>query len=153
MGRRPFASPCRTTEQSNDRTSMMGSKRRTNVQIKVTPNPITNIRARTHQVGAFPHSCYQGNVTDPAFISIKLCIQTLRMQNIAPQRFVSRHDTAVTSFDIGGSRPRFQGWPTKGSRPPCVKRSQGRKNEMGPSDLARPRSKADRDISIFLVQF
>ena len=39
--------------------------------------------ARTHLVGAFCHSCYQGNVTNPAFISIKFYIQTLHMKNIA----------------------------------------------------------------------
>ena len=36
MGRRPFASPCRTTERSDDRTSVKGSKRRTNVQRKIS---------------------------------------------------------------------------------------------------------------------
>ena len=36
MGRRPFASPCRTTERSDDRISVNGSKRRTNVQRKIS---------------------------------------------------------------------------------------------------------------------
>ena len=36
MGRRPFASPCRTTERSDDRTSVKGSKRQTNVQRKIS---------------------------------------------------------------------------------------------------------------------
>ena len=83
--------------------------------------------ARTHLVGAFHHSCYQGNVTNPAFILIKFYIQTLHMQNIASQRFMSHHEMTVASFDMGGSRPRFEGRPTKGSRPPRIKQSQGRK--------------------------
>ena len=36
MGRRPFASPCRTTERSDDRTSVKGSKRQMNVQRKIS---------------------------------------------------------------------------------------------------------------------
>ena len=40
------------------------------------------------------------------------------MQKIASQRFVSHHETAVASFDIGDHRPRFEGRLAKGSRPP-----------------------------------
>ena len=100
-------------------------------------------------MGDFRHSCYQGNVTDPAFISIKLYIQILHMQNVASQRFMSRHETAITSFDMGGSRPRFKGWPTNGSRPPRAEQSQGEITETSPSGPARPRSEADRDVSTF----
>ena len=87
----------------------------------------------------------------PAFISIKLYIQTLHMQNITSQRFVSRHEMVVASFNMGGSRPRFKGQPAKGSRLPRVKQSQGRKTEMSPSGLARLHSEANRDISTFLI--
>ena len=45
----------------------------------------------------------------------------------ASQRFVSRHEAAVISFDMSGERLRFEGWPAKGSRPPHVEQSQGRK--------------------------
>ena len=54
------------------------------------------------------------------------------MQNVASQRFVSRHETTVASFDIGGSRPRFEGRPMKGSRPPCAKQEPGRNNRDEP---------------------
>ena len=103
--------------------------------------------SRTHLVGASRHSCYQGNVTDPTFILIKLYIQTLHMQNVASQCFMSRHETVVTSFDMGGSRPRFKGRPTKGSRLPHAKQSQGEITETSPSGPARPRSETDRDVS------
>ena len=46
---------------------------------------------------------------------------------IASQRFASRHEAVVVSFDMSGDRPRFEGRPTKGSRLPRVKQSQGRK--------------------------
>ena len=77
--------------------------------------------SRTHLVGASRHSCYQGNVTDPTFISIKLYIQTLHMQNIASQRFMSRHEAVAAPFNMSDARPRFEGRPMKGSRPPRVK--------------------------------
>ena len=69
------------------------------------------------------------------------------MQNVASQRFMSRHETAVASLDIGDSRPRFEGRPAKGSRPPRTKQSQGEITEMSPSGPAQPRSEADWDIS------
>ena len=47
---------------------------------------------------------------------------------IASQRFMSRHEAVVVSFDMSGDRPRFEGRPAKGSRPPRIKQSQGRKN-------------------------
>ena len=93
--------------------------------------------------------CYQGNVTDPTFILIKFYIQTLHMQNIASQRFVSRHETTVASFDMGGSRPRFKGRPMKGSRLPHAKQSQGEIAKTSPSGPTRPHSEADRDVSTF----
>ena len=71
------------------------------------------------------------------------------MQNVASQCFVSRHEMAVTSFDIGDSRPRFEGWPAKGSRPPRTEQSQGEITETSPSGLARPCSKTNRDVSTF----
>ena len=105
--------------------------------------------ARTCLVGAFRRSHHQGNVTNPAFILIKFYIQTLHMQNIASQRFVSRHETTVASFDMGGSRPRFEGWPVKGLRPPRAEQSLGEITETSPSGLARPRSETNRDVSTF----
>ena len=128
-------------------------KNRTSNTYAVYAGLVGNIRprnlSRTHLVGASRHSCYQGNVTDPAFISIKLYIQTLHMQNIASQRFMSRHETTVASFDMGSSRPRFEGRPTKGSRPPRAKQSQGEITKTSPSGPARPCSEVDRDISTF----
>ena len=69
------------------------------------------------------------------------------MQITASQRFVSRHEMAVASFNMSRNRPRFEGRPAKGSRPPCVKQSQGEITEMSPSGPAQPRSEADWDIS------
>ena len=46
----------------------------------------------------------------------------------ASQRFASRHEAVVVSFDMSGNRPRFEGQLAKGSRPPRVKQSQGRKH-------------------------
>ena len=71
------------------------------------------------------------------------------MQNIASQCFVSRHEMAVASFNLGGSRPRFEGRPVKGSRLPRTKQSQGEITETSPSGPARPRSEADKDVSTF----
>ena len=79
--------------------------------------------ARTRLVGAFRHSYHHGNVTDPPSFRLKLHIQTLHMQITASQRFVSHHETAVASFDMSRNRPRFEGRPAKGSRPPHVKQS------------------------------
>ena len=45
----------------------------------------------------------------------------------ASKCFASRHEVVVVSFNMNGDRPRLEGWPTKGSRPPRVKQSQGRK--------------------------
>ena len=47
------------------------------------------------------------------------------MQKIASQQFMSHHETAVASFDIGNHRLRFEGRPAKGSRPPHAEQSQG----------------------------
>ena len=115
------------------------------------PNP-----ASTHLVRASHRSCHQGNVTPLSFQlsnTLKPYIQALHMQISASQRFVSHHEVAAASFNMSGDRPRFEGCPAKGSRPPCVKQSQGRKTEMSPSGLARPRSEVDRDASTFLVRF
>ena len=38
----------------------------------------------------------------------------------ASQCFVSRHEAVVISFDMSGDRPRFEGRPMEGSRPPRV---------------------------------
>ena len=51
--------------------------------------------------------------------------KALRMQSNASQRSVLRHKAAVASFNMSNDRPGFEGWPTKGSRPPHVKQSQG----------------------------
>ena len=40
---------------------------------------------------------------------------------IASQRFASRHEAVVISFDMSGNRSRFEGRPAEGSRPPRVK--------------------------------
>ena len=69
------------------------------------------------------------------------------MQITASQRFVSRHKTAVASFDMSRNRPRFKGRPAKGSRPPRVKQSQGEITETSPSGPTQPRLEADWDIS------
>ena len=50
------------------------------------------------------------------------------MQLNASQRFVLRHEAAVASFNMSNDRPGFEGRPMKGSRPPRVKQSQGRKH-------------------------
>ena len=42
---------------------------------------------------------------------------------IASQCFASRHEAVVVSFDMSGDRPRFEGRPARGSRPPCIKQS------------------------------
>ena len=46
----------------------------------------------------------------------------------ASQRSVLRHKAAVASFNMSNDRPGFEGRPTKGSRLPYVKQSQGRKH-------------------------
>ena len=69
------------------------------------------------------------------------------VQRNASQCSVLRHEAAVASFDMSNDRPGFEGRPTKGSRPPHVKQSQGRKTQMSP---VRPSpSLADRVISTF----
>ena len=45
----------------------------------------------------------------------------------ASQRSVLRHKAAVASFNMSNDQPGFEGRPTKGSKPPRVKQSQGRK--------------------------
>ena len=71
------------------------------------------------------------------------------MQWMHPQRFVPRHEMAIASYDMGGNRPRFEGRPMKGSRPPRVKQGQGEITETSPSGPTQPRSEVDRDISTF----
>ena len=93
----------------------------------------------------------------PTFVLIKLyvkfihpnvayansCIPTLRVASRSGSRFI-QYERRLTKV----RRP-----TTKGSRLPRVKKSQGRKTEMSPISLARPRPETDRDISTFLVQF
>ena len=63
----------------------------------------------------------------PAFVSIKSYINPIH-PNVAyaiaaSQRFVSRHEAVVASFDMSSNLLRFEGQPAKGLRPPCVKQS------------------------------
>ena len=49
------------------------------------------------------------------------------MQLNASQHSVLRQEAAIASFNMSNDRPGFEGQPMKGSRPPYVKQSQGRK--------------------------
>ena len=99
-------------------------------------NLVMNVRARTHLVGAFSatHTTKVTLPTPPLF-RLNFAFKTLHMQNIASQRFVSHHETAVASFDISDHRPRFEGRPAKGSRPPHAEQSQG---EITETSLSGP---------------
>ena len=59
------------------------------------------------------------------------------MQINASQRFVLRHEVVVASFNMSNEGSGFEGQPTKGSRPPHIKQSQGRKHRCAPAALAR----------------
>ena len=122
---------------------------------------------RTYPIGApwTHHSSHRSNFTnahstfpvhDHSFSCMHSYIHpihpSIAYAIVASQRFASHHEAVVVSFDMSANQPRFEGQPTKGSRPPRVKQSQGRKTKMSPSGLARPRSEADRDISTFLVR-
>ena len=56
------------------------------------------------------------------------CIQSIAYAVDASQCFVLHHEAVVASFNMSNDRPRFEGQPMKGSRPPHVKQSQGRKH-------------------------
>jgi hypothetical protein len=60
-------------------------------------------------------------------------VKALRMQSNASQRFVLRHEVSVASFNMSNDRLGCKGQPTKGSRLPRVKQSQGRKHRRAPS--------------------
>ena len=63
-----------------------------------------------------------------AFIHSSHASKASHMQINASQRFMLRHEAVVASFNMSNDRLGFEGRPTKGSRPPRVKRSQGRKH-------------------------
>ena len=54
--------------------------------------------------------------------------KSLRMQSNASQRSMLRHEAAVASFNMSDDQLGLKGRLTKGSRPPHVKQSQGRKH-------------------------
>jgi len=112
-------------------------KQRIAILMQGISNLVTNVRARTHLVGAFSatHTTKVTLPTPPLF-RLNFAFKTLHMQNIASQRFVSHHETAVASFDISDHRPRFEGRPAKGSRPPRAEQSQGEITETSPSGHA-----------------
>ena len=97
----------------------------------------TFIRARIH---TFIHAC------------IHTCIQSIAYAIDASQCFVLRHEAEVASFNMSNDQQGFEGQTMKGSRPPHVKQSQGRKMQMRPSGPRSVYSEADRDISTFLVR-
>ena len=112
-------------------------KQRIAILMQGISNLVTNVRARTHLVGAFSatHTTKVTLPTPPLF-RLNFAFKTLHMQNIASQRFVLHHETAVASFDIGNNRLRFEGRPAKGSRPPHAEQSQGEITETSPSGHA-----------------
>ena len=105
------------------------------------PNPSGRSFSATHATKV--------TLPTPPLFRLNFAFKTLHMQNVASQRFVSRHEMAVASLDIGDNRPRFKGRPVKGLRPPRTEQSQGEITEMSPSGPARPRSEADRGVSTF----
>ena len=54
-------------------------------------------------------------------------IQSIAYAINASQRFVLRHKAVVASFNMSDDQQGFEGRPMKGSRPPHVEQSQGRK--------------------------
>ena len=122
----------------------VGPKPHTDISGEEHPEPVTRAIEVTLPTPAI--SLYNHSYTYLIHPSIAYAI-------VASQCFVSRHKVVVVSFDMSGNRSRFKGRPMKGSRPPHVKQSEGRKLEKSPSGLARPRSETNRDISTFLVRF
>jgi len=107
-----------TTEEQEQKIAALMQVTPTSSQTS-DPNP-----ASTHLVRASNCPCHRGNVTPLSFQlsnTLKPYIQALHMQISASQCFMSRHEAAAASFNMSGDRPRFEGWPAKGSRPPCIK--------------------------------
>ena len=108
------------------------------------PDPTRTYLVRSPQTR---HSSHRSNFTNPhfsfplhdhSFIHSHACIHTFIHLSINPyihpsiayaiatsQRFASRHEAVVVSFDMSDNRPRFEGQPTKGSRPPRINRARG----------------------------
>ena len=93
-------------------------------------NPRSTFLIHDH---SFIHACMHSYIypyIHPIHPSIAYAI-------VASQRFASRHETAVVSFNMNDNRPGFEGRPTKGSRPPRVKQSQGKNIDEPRAALAQ----------------
>ena len=75
-----------------------------------------------------PFSCMHSYIHSYIHPYIHLIHPSIAYAIIASQHFASRHKAVVISFDMSGNRLGFEGWPAKGSRPPRIEQSQGRKH-------------------------
>ena len=118
---RAMPTPLRTTDPDSTRTYPIGAPR---------------TRHLSHR-GNFTNPCFTFLVHKHSFSCMHSYIQIIAYAIIASKRFASRHEVVVVSFDMSGNRPRFEGQPAKGLRPPHIKQSQGRKRRWAPAALAR----------------
>ena len=95
--------------------------------IEVTlPTPISTLPMHDHSF-IHSHACIHTFIHTFIHSSIHPFIHpihpSIAYAIAASQRFASRHEAVVVSFDMSGDRLRFEGRPMESSRPPRVKQS------------------------------
>ena len=101
-----------------------GHGSRSDISDRSSSNPITRVikvTLPTPTISLYEHSFIHARIH--SFHTF----EASHMQLNASQRSVLRHEAAVASFNMSNDRSGFEGRPTKGSRPPRVEQSQGRK--------------------------
>ena len=93
---------------------------RSDISNRSSSNPVTRVikvTLPTTTISLYNHSYIYTHIH--SFHTSKASHMRLN----ASQRSVLRHEVAVASFNMSNDQPRFEGQPTKGSRPPRVKQS------------------------------
>ena len=113
-----------------------GPRFHSNISSKSSPNPSLEPSRSLYQPPLFLymiiHSSAVIHTRIHTFIHARIhsshTSEASHMQSNASQRSVLHHEAVVASFNMSNDCPGFEGRPMKGSRPPHVKQSQGRKH-------------------------